>query len=272
MGPLGGGKSAGARPYGAAEPLVADERRVPGRAVESLAGGGRPFEEVGGVDDAARRGRPRRPDRRIAAVHAGARGMHREEPAVAARRVEQAVVPAADGPADQGGRDPPRRVVGPAGLRRVRGRRAFRHGANRSRVTRRKRSSLSSSWRKSGKPPSARSADRGGVRGGGGPLPAIDGGGNRAAIRAAGPWEERPAGKRNADLAPLRRGVDGGALFPRAVRARGRERRGPDEVRVSRRRGLPGRRGGLRGWRRRCGGSPRRPRRRWRCGRRVGGR
>ncbi len=80
---------------------------------------------------------------------------------------------------------------------------------------------LSGPWRKSGEPPSARSADRGGVRGGGGPLPAIDGGGNRAAIRAAGPWEERPAAKRNADLAPSRRGVDGGALFPRAVSATG---------------------------------------------------
>ena len=79
------------------------------------------------------------------------------------------------------------------------------------------RSRVISPWRKSGDPPSARGADRGGVRGGGGPLPAIDGGGNRAAIRAAGPWEERPAAKRNADLAPSRRGVDGGALFPRAV-------------------------------------------------------
>ena len=40
------------------------------------------------------------------------------------------------------------------------------------------------------------------MRGGGGPLPAKDGGGNRAAIRAAGPWEERPAAKPGGDLAP----------------------------------------------------------------------
>ena len=64
--------------------------------------------------------------------------------------------------------------------------------------------------------PSARSADRGGMRGGGAPLPAIDGGGNRAAIRAAGPWEERPAAKPDGDFAPSGRGTGGGALFPRA--------------------------------------------------------
>ena len=52
------------------------------------------------------------------------------------------------------------------------------------------------------------------------PLPAKDGGGNRAAIRAAGPWEERPAAKPDGDLAPSGRGAEGGALFPRAVRPR----------------------------------------------------
>ena len=70
--------------------------------------------------------------------------------------------------------------------------------------------------RESAERPSARSADRGGVRGGGVPLPAIDRGGNRAAIRAAGPWEERPAAKPDGDFAPSGRGAGGGALFPRA--------------------------------------------------------
>ena len=78
-----------------------------------------------------------------------------------------------------------------------------------------------SPWRKSGEPPSARSVDRGGVRGGGVPLPAIVGGANRAAIRAAGPREERPARKPDRDSAPFGRGAEGGALLPRVVSGAG---------------------------------------------------
>ena len=74
--------------------------------------------------------------------------------------------------------------------------------------------------RKSGERPSARSADRGGVRGGGAPLPAKDGGGNRVAIRAASPGEERPAAETDGDFLPSGRGAEGGALFPRAVDTR----------------------------------------------------
>jgi len=50
-----------------------------------------------------------------------------------------------------------------------------------------------------------------------GPLPAKDGGGNREAIRAAGPWEERPAANPNGGFGPSGGETEGGALFPRAV-------------------------------------------------------
>ena len=88
-----------------------------------------------------------------------------------------------------------------------------------------------SPWGKSGEPSSARSADRGGVRGGGVvPLPANDGGGNRAAIRAAGPWEGRSARKPDGDSASSGRGAEGGALFPRADKGRRPRCRRPDSA------------------------------------------
>ena len=98
-----------------AERLVANERRIAGRAVEPPPVSRRPRKEVATVDAAA--GRPPGRQRRCPGVsfNADAAGVRGDETAVAAGRIEQAVRVRAHGPPHQAPHHVVRRVVG-AGL------------------------------------------------------------------------------------------------------------------------------------------------------------
>ena len=100
----------------AIEPLEADERRIPGRAIESLRGCGCPVEEVRAFDGSTRRSLCRTRNCRGIAIDSSAAGVQGEEPTVAAGRVQHVLVRSPNGPPDQSCRRLRWCVVGAAGL------------------------------------------------------------------------------------------------------------------------------------------------------------
>ena len=100
----------------AIEPLEADERRIPGRAIELLRGCGCPVEEVRAFDGSTRRSLCRTRNCRGIAIDSSAAGVQGEEPTVAAGRVQHVLVRSPNGPPDQSCRRLRWCVVGAAGL------------------------------------------------------------------------------------------------------------------------------------------------------------